>query len=90
VYFYIPEDSTLTLVDNTVTGAQINYLVGGLDVSGELIISGNISNAPRDTGWQGASGCFVGEIYRTWGLLDFVAFNPTIEGWTELEVYCER
>ncbi|MFN2145091.1 MAG: hypothetical protein ACK2T7_07040 [Anaerolineales bacterium] len=90
IWAYVPEDTTFTLKDNTVTGAQINYLIGGIQFDGTFIEENNISIAPRDTDWEGAVGCWVGNIFRNWGVLDFVAFNPTVDGWTPLEVYCER
>lgn len=90
IWAYVPENTTFTLANNSVTGAQINYLIGGIQFEGEIIEENNISNAPRDTDWEGAVACWNGDIFRNWGSLDFVAFNPTVDGWTPLEVYCER
>ena len=90
MWAYVPPGTTFTLADNTVTGAHINYLIEGIQFDGEFIQENNISNAPKHTDWQGADGCYVGDIFRTWDPLDFVAFNPTLDGWTPLEVYCER
>ena len=87
---YVPPESIFTLTDNTVTGAQVNYLVEGLDVQGELVVSGNTSNGPRMTDWQGDAGCVWDGITDSWGTLDFVAHDPTIEGWTDQRIYCER
>ena len=90
VWGYVPSGSSFTLADNTVTGAQVNYLVEGLDVDGNLVVSGNISNAPRSTDWQDDAGCTWDGITDTWGPLDFVAHDPTIEGWLDRRIYCER
>ena len=54
---YVPPGSTFTLADNRVTGAQIGFLVEGLDVGGELAVSGNVSDVPAgDFLLEGASG----------------------------------
>jgi len=90
VWVYVPEESTFTLKDNTVTGAHISYLIGGVQFEGEFINENNVSITPRSTCWEDANGCYLGGIYRTYPPADFVAFNPTIDGWIELEVYCTR
>ena len=90
IWGYVPAGSTFTLTDNMVTGAQISYLVGGLDVQGELIVSGNVSNSPRFTDWQGDADCTWDGITDTWGTLDFVAHDPTIDDWDDRRIYCER
>ena len=90
IWGYVPAGSTFTLTDNMVTGAQISYLVGGLDVQGELIVSGNVSNSPRFTDWQGDADCTWDGIADTWGTLDFVAHDPTIDDWDDRRIYCER
>ncbi len=90
VWGYIPDGTTFTLADNTVTGAQVNFLVEGLEVVGELIVSGNVSNAPQLTDWAGDRNCTWDGITDSWGALDFVAHDPTIEGWTDQRIYCER
>jgi hypothetical protein len=87
---YVPPGSTFTLTGNTVTGAQVNYLVEGLDVQGELVVSGNTSNGPRMTDWQDDVSCTWDGITDSWGTLDFVAHDPTIDGWTDQRIYCER
>jgi parallel beta-helix repeat protein len=87
VWAHIPEGSTYTLQDNQVTGAHINYLVEGLDVVGTFIQSGNTSNAPRRTDWNAARfGCEG----VTWGPTDFIAHHPSLDGWTDLRIHCER
>jgi hypothetical protein len=81
----------ITLKDNYVSGAHINYLIGGLDVVGTLVASGNSSIAPRLTDWEAAKvGCWMGGVHDEWGLLDFAAHDPTIEGWVDRRVHCER
>jgi hypothetical protein len=90
VWGHIPAGASFTLADNTVTGAQVSFLVGGLDVLGELIVSGNVSEAPRLTDWADDSSCTWDGITDSWGTIDFVAHDPTIEGWTEQRIYCER
>jgi hypothetical protein len=90
VWGYIPAGETFTLVDNTVTGAQVNFLVEGLDVQGELVVSGNVSESPRMTDWFGSRDCTWDGITYSWGALDFVAHDPTIEGWLDQRIYCER
>ncbi len=90
VWGHIPEGATFTLADNTVTGAQVNFLVEGLDVLGELVVSGNVSNSPQLTDWEGDQNCTWDGITDSWGAIDFVAHDPTIEGWTDQRIYCER
>ena len=90
VWGHIPEGATFTLTDNTVTGAQVNFLVEGLDVRGELAVSGNVSNSPQLTDWADDQNCTWDGIMDSWGAIDFVAHDPTIEGWTDQRIYCER
>ena len=87
---YIPEGETLILANNTVTGAQVNFLIEGVEVAGELIEYGNISETPRMTDWQGDTNCTKDGITDSWGAIDFVAHDPTIEGWTDQRIYCTR
>lgn len=87
VWAHIPEGSTYTLQDNQVTGAHVNYLVEGLDIVGEFIQSGNISNTPRRSDWNASRyGCDG----VTWGPTDFIAHHPSLDGWTDLRIHCER
>ena len=90
VWGHIPAGATFTLADNTVTGAQVNFAVGGLDVLGELVVSGNVSNSPRPTDWENDQNCIWDGITDSWGTIDFVAHDPTIKGWTNQRIYCER
>ncbi|MEJ2605176.1 MAG: hypothetical protein P8Z41_00720 [Anaerolineales bacterium] len=88
---YIPAGGTLTLRDNTVTGSQVSYIISGLDVLGEMDISGNESIDPHLTDWEDDAYCVWTEGYAdSWGVLDFVAHNPTIEGWTDQRIVCMR
>jgi hypothetical protein len=90
VWGYVPAGATFTLADNSVTGAQVNFLVEGLHVLGELVVSGNVSNSPQLTDWAGDQDCTWDGITDSWGAIDFVAHDPTIEGWTDQRIYCER
>jgi len=90
VWGYVPEGESFTLTDNSVTGAQINYLVEGLDVRGDLVVSGNVSTKPHWTDWEGDTDCAWDGITDSWGRHHFVAHDPTIEGWEDLRIYCER
>lgn len=68
-------------------GAHIGYLVEGLDIVGELIEHDNVSETPRRSDWDAArKGC--GGI--VWGPLDKVAHHPSLPGWTDIRVHCER
>ncbi len=90
IWAYVPADTKFTLRGNTVTGAQINYLIGGIQFEGTFIDEDNISITPRDTDWEETSRCEIGGIIRNWETLDFVAFSETVDGWMPLEVYCTR
>jgi hypothetical protein len=83
---YVAPGRTLTLSGNSVTGAHINYLIEGLDLSGTFLGTGNHSGTPRATDWQGSKGCDG----VTWGPLDCVAHHPTVGGCTDIRVHCER
>jgi hypothetical protein len=83
----IPADGVLTLKDNVVSGAQINYFIEGVDVLGQLIEQNNVSQVPRLSDWEAArTGCDG----ATWGALDKVAHAPALAGWTNLRIHCER
>lgn len=86
IWGYVQPDEMISLKDNLVRGANINYLVGGLDIEGTFEVSGNISEAPQKTCWYAAAhGCNG----LTWGPLDFVASNPEIEDWLDMKIHCE-
>jgi hypothetical protein len=87
VWASIAGDATYLLAGNRVSGAHINYLVEGLDIIGELIDRDNISETPHRSDWGAAwTGC-EGVV---WGALDRVAHHPSLPGWTDLRVHCER
>ena len=87
IWAHLPPGGSASLQDNLVEGAQINYLIEGLDNQGELIISGNESRSPQETDWQSATfGCDG----KTWGAFDFVAHHPSLPDWTNKIVHCER
>jgi hypothetical protein len=83
----VASGATYLLTDNNVTGAHINYLVEGLDQVGTLIDTGNVSSAPRRSDWGAArTGC--NGVF--WGPVDRVAHHPSLAGWTDLRIHCER
>jgi parallel beta-helix repeat protein len=87
VWAYLPPGTTYLFTDNHVTGANINYLVEGLDMQGTLIEKDNISTTPRRTDWDAARyGCEG--IY--WGPTDKIAHHPSLPGWTDMRIHCER
>jgi parallel beta-helix repeat protein len=87
LWAYLPTGGILTLRDNVVTGAHINYLVEGLAAFGQFVDENNVSVTPRLSDWgaarTGCNGAF-------WGALDRVAHHPTLEGYTDVIVHCER
>lgn len=89
---HVPADGTIELSNNTVTGAQVSYVISGLDILGELILSGNESVDPQLVDWEGDAYCVTidGVLLEPWGALDFVAFNPAVEGWLEQNIECAR
>jgi hypothetical protein len=89
IWAHVAAGETLELTDNHVAGAQINYLVEGLDLVGTLVDSGNISLQPRMTDWETDAGCGQGGMNDSWGTIDFAAHHPTLPGWTDQRVHCE-
>jgi hypothetical protein len=87
IWTEIPVGGTFTLKDNTVTGAHINYLVEGFLIKGTFIDENNVSITPRQSDW-GASRAGCNGV--TWGPFDKVAHDPTLSGYTNLEIHCER
>lgn len=87
VWDFVPAGASLTLRDNQVSGAHINYLVEGVDVLGQLDEGNNLSQAPRFSDWESAQGGCNGV---TWGPLDKVAHHPVLPGWTDMSIHCER
>ena len=90
IWGYIPPGKTLTLANNTVVGAQVNYLIEGVEIAGELIIDGNISEDPQMTDWQGSRSCNRDGFSYSWGAMDFVAHDPILEGWIDQPIFCAR
>ena len=87
VWLVLPEGETFALKNNTVTGAHINYLIEGFIIKGQFIDENNISLSPRQSDWDAARfGC---EGF-TWGPLDKVAHHPSLPGYTDLPIHCER
>lgn len=81
------EDAFFMLTDNSVRGAHLNYLIEGLDLVGRLVENNNHSQTPRRSDWQAArEGCHG--VY--WGPSDKVAHHPSLPGWSDLRVHCER
>jgi hypothetical protein len=89
LWAHVAPGKTLTLQNNEVTGAQINYLVEGLDLQGEFIDLDNISVDPRYTDWVTDAGCGMGGMNDRWGAHHFVAHHPTLPGWTDKRIHCE-
>jgi parallel beta-helix repeat protein len=87
LWAYVPAGESISLTNNFVRGAHINYLINGVEVHGNFEISGNLSEAPQETDWVAAAYGCNGE---SWGPIDFVALNPTLEGWEERVIHCER
>jgi len=87
IWLVLPESETLTLKDNNVTGAHLNYLVEGFLIKGQFVDENNVSSLPRQSDWDaarlGCNGVF-------WGPKDKVAHHPTLPGYTDLLIHCER
>jgi hypothetical protein len=87
VWTWVPGGATLTMQDNVVTGAHVNYLIEGIALDGQLDESNNLGQSPRTSDWEAAqSGCQG----VTWGALDKVAHHPALPGWMDLRIHCER
>jgi fibronectin type 3 domain-containing protein len=84
VWNWVPAGGLFSLQGNDVTGTHINYLVEGLDVAGTLDESGNASHAPRRSDWESLGCASVSTP------LDKVAHHPSLAGWTDLRIHCER
>jgi len=85
MWAYVPSGAVLLLRDNNVTGAGINYLVEGVD--GTIDESNNQSTGPRATDWGAATAGCNGV---TWGPTDKIAHHPSLAGWTDTRIHCER
>jgi parallel beta-helix repeat protein len=88
---HVAAGTTFTFTNNYVAGAHINYLIEGLDLMGTLVESGNTSGAPRMSDWEAAkNGCSYGGYTDFWGAIDRVAHHPSLAGWTDKRIHCER
>jgi len=87
IWAYVPEGGKIYMEDNTVTGAQINYLIIGFALFGEFIDNNNVSLTPQLSDWHDAR---IGCKGVTWGALDKVAHNPELPGYTDVRVICTR
>jgi hypothetical protein len=91
LWAHVGTDSTFELRNNFVAGAHINYLIEGLDLMGEFIDENNTSGAPRMTDWGAAkNGCWSEGTLDYWGPIDRAASHPTMDGWVNQRVHCER
>jgi hypothetical protein len=91
VWAHVAQGASFVLQGNYVQGAQVNYLIEGLDVVGTLVGGGNASGAPRMSDWESArNGCPGPSTMDTWGTIDRVAHHPSLAGWTDQRVHCER
>jgi len=87
LWAFLPSASTFWFQDNTVSGAQINYLIEGFAILGQFIDQNNVSQTPRLSDWYAARhGC----LGVTWGALDKVAHDPSLPGYLDLLIHCER
>ena len=95
LWAHVAADSTFTLVDNYVEGAEVNYLIEGLDLHpgnppttqpAVLINSGNVSISPRKTDWEAAANGCNNEM---WTKLDSVAHHPSLPGWIDKCIHCD-
>ncbi len=87
IWSMLPAGATFTLKDNQVTGAQINYLIEGFDILGQLIDEDNTSLSPQISDWAASRQGCDGVV---WGAFDKVAHHPSLPGWTDLGIHCER
>jgi parallel beta-helix repeat protein len=90
IWAHVAAGETFTLENNRVAGAQVNYLIEGLDLVGTLVESGNISITPRMTDWEDDADCWMGGGNDSWTTIDFAAHHPTVPGWTDQRIHCER
>jgi hypothetical protein len=91
IWTFVPAGKTLSMTNNSVSGAQINYLVEGLDVVGALNLANNTSQAPRQTDWESADhGCNRDGQNDSWGTIEWAAHHPSLAGWLDQRVHCER
>ena len=87
VWLVLPEGKTFTLKDNSVSGSHINYLIEGFLIEGQFIDENNISLEPRQSDWDAARFGCEGIV---WGPMDKVAHHPSLPGYTDIRIHCER
>jgi parallel beta-helix repeat protein len=87
---HVSAGQSFTLRDNYVSGAQVNYLIEGLDLVGTLVESGNSSGSPRMTDWEDDAHCRRAGEFDSWGMIDRAAHHPTLPGWTDQRIHCAR
>lgn len=87
LYLVVPEGKSFIFKNNTVTGAHINYLIEGFHIKGQFIDENNISSSPQQSDWEAARNGCEG---LTWEPLDKVAHHPSLPGYTDLRIHCER
>jgi len=90
IWAHVAANKTFTLQNNNVTGAQVNYLIEGLDLVVTLVESGNTSTSPMMTDWQNDSNCTMGGVTDTWTTIHKAAHHPSLAGWTNQRIHCER
>jgi hypothetical protein len=90
IWGHVAAGQVFTLKDNHVAGAQVNYLIEGMDVMGTLLETGNTSGPTRASDWESDTGCWMGGAFDTWGQIDRVAHHPTMPGWVDRRIHCER
>lgn len=83
---HVAAGRSITLRNNYVSGAHINYLIEGLDLNGQLVVENNRFGAPRQSDWQASKGCEG----VTWAPTNQIAHHPSLPGWTDLRIHCER
>lgn len=87
IWGFVPAGESIYLRNNLVRGAHINYLVQGLEIEGSFEITSNVSEAPQKSDWEAAAYGCNGHF---WGPIDYAAWAPTIDGWQERVIHCER
>ena len=88
---HVAQGASFTLRGSHVEGAQLNCVIEGLDLVGDLVEPGNTSGAPRMSDWEFArEGCPGTENIDTWGTIDRAAHHPSPASWTDQGGRCER
>ncbi len=90
IWAHVAANKTFTLQNNHVTGAQVNYLIEGLDLVGTLVETGNMGASPVRTDWQNDAACAMGGQNDTWTTIHKAAHHPSLSGWTDQRIHCER